>query len=95
MISSINPWRPRAFDVPPRSPDQIGAFLRDKSNDGSRLVLNAQIALAKLGYPVKSNGAEDDATRRALRHFERAHRLALTSEISSELVKQLTAAAGG
>jgi hypothetical protein len=77
------------------APDQIGAFLRDKSADGSRLVLNAQIALAKLGYPVKSNGTEDGATRRALRHFERTHGLAPTAEISSELVKQLTAAAGG
>jgi hypothetical protein len=77
------------------APDQIGAFLRDKPNDGSRLVLTAQIALAKLGYPVKSDGLEDGATRRALRHFERTHGLAPTTEISLELVKRLTAAAGG
>jgi len=81
--------RPAAF-----GPDQIGAFLRGKSvDDGSRLVRAAQIALAKLGYAVKPDGAEDGATRRALRHFERAHGLAPTTEISSELVKQLTAAA--
>jgi len=76
-------------------PDQIGALLRGKPDDGSPLVRAAQIALAKLGYAVKSNGAEDGATRRALRHFERAHGLAPTTEISPELVKQLTAAAGG
>jgi hypothetical protein len=76
-------------------PDQIGALLRGKLDDGSRLVRAAQIALAKLGYAVKSDGVEDSVTRRALRHFERAHNLTPTTEISSELVKQLTAAAGG
>ncbi len=77
-------------------PDQIGALLRDKPVDGgSHLVRAAQIALAKLGYAVKPDGAEDGATRRALRHFERAHGLAPTTKISPELVKQLTAATGG
>jgi hypothetical protein len=76
------------------APDQIGSFLRGKPvDDGSRLVRAAQIALLKLGYAVKPDGAEDVATRRALRHFVRAHGLAPTTEISSELVKQLTAAA--
>jgi hypothetical protein len=77
-------------------PDQIGALLRDNPGDGgSHIVRTAQIALAKLGYAVKSTGAEDGTTRRALRHFERAHGLAPTTEISPELVKQLMAAAGG
>jgi hypothetical protein len=76
-------------------PEQSGALLRDKPvDDGSRLVRSAQIALAKLGYAVKPDGAEDGATRRALRHFERAHGFAPSTKISSELVKQLTAAAG-
>ena len=79
----------------PVGPDQIGVLLRGKPDDGSRLVRSAQIALAKLGYAVKPDGAEDGATRRALRHFERAHGLAPATKISSELVKQLTAAAGG
>ena len=76
-------------------PDQIGALLRGKPDDGSALVRAAQIALAKLGYAVKSDGVEDGATRRALRHFERAHGLTPTTKISSELVKQLMAAARG
>jgi hypothetical protein len=81
---------------PAAAPDQIGALLRDRPFDGgSHLVRAAQIALAKLGYAVKSTGAEDGATRRALRHFERTHGLAPTTEISSEIVKQLVAAAGG
>ena len=70
-------------------PDQIGALLGGKPDDGSPLVRAAQIALAKLGYAVKSDGVEDGATRRAVRHFERAHRLTPTTKISSELVKQL------
>jgi peptidoglycan hydrolase-like protein with peptidoglycan-binding domain len=77
-----------------RVPDQIGDLLRGKPiGDGSRLVRSAQIALAKLGYPVKADGAEDGATRRALRDFERAHGMALTAEINPDLVKQLNAAA--
>src|SRR5271166_3332591 len=76
------------------APDQIGALLRGKPFDnGSHLVRAAQIALVKLGYAVKPDGAEDGKTRRALRHFERAHGLAPTTEISPELVKQLTTAA--
>lgn len=75
------------------APDQIAALLRGKPvDDESRLVRAAQIALAKLGYPVKLSGAEDGATRRALREFERAHGLTPTTEISPELVKQLSAA---
>jgi hypothetical protein len=76
------------------APDQIGAFLRGKPGDESRLVRAAQIALTKLGYPVKSDGVEDGATRRALRHFERTHGLTPTAKISAELVRRLTAAAG-
>jgi Putative peptidoglycan binding domain len=76
-------------------PDQIGALLRGKPDDGSPLVRAAQIALAKLGYAVKSDGVEDGATRRALRHFERAHGLTPTTKVSSGLVNQLTAATGG
>jgi peptidoglycan hydrolase-like protein with peptidoglycan-binding domain len=74
--------------------DPIGALLRGKPvDDGSHLVRAAQVALVKLGYPVKPDGVEDGATRRALRRFQRAHGLSLTTEISAELVKQLIAAA--
>jgi peptidoglycan hydrolase-like protein with peptidoglycan-binding domain len=76
-------------------PDPIGALLRGKpvEDKEARLVHAAQAALAKLGYAVKIDGAEDGATRRALRHFEHQHGLAATTDISPELVKRLTAAA--
>lgn len=73
-------------------PDQIGDLLRRKPVvTDSRLISAAQAALAKLGYPVKVDGAEDGATRRALRDFERAHGLPVRTEINSQLVNQLTA----
>jgi hypothetical protein len=95
--SSIQPaaQQEQRLSLGAAAPDQIGALLRGKPvDDGSHLVRAAQIALAKLGFAVKPDGAEDGATRRALRHFERAHGLAPTTEISPELVKQLTTAAG-
>jgi peptidoglycan hydrolase-like protein with peptidoglycan-binding domain len=57
------------------------------------LVLNAQTALAKLGYPVKPDGKEGAATEQALREFEKAHSLPSGAEITERLVKQLAAAA--
>jgi Putative peptidoglycan binding domain len=81
--------------APAPVPDPIGALLRGKpvEDKEARLVHAAQVALAKLGYAVKIDGAEDGATRRALRHFEHQHGLAATTDISPELVKRLTAAA--
>jgi hypothetical protein len=81
--------------APAPAADPIGALLRAKPVGGqeSRLVRAAQVALTKLGYAVKIDGAEDDATRRALRQFAHKHGLAATTEISPELVRRLTAAA--
>jgi hypothetical protein len=73
--------------------DKIGDLLSGKPlRNESHLIHAAQTALAKLGYAVKADGAEDGDTRRALRDFERAHGLAPTTEISPELVSQLVAA---
>ena len=77
-----------------RTPDQIGDLLSGKPlHDESHLIRAAQTALAKLGYAVKIDGVEDGDTRRALRDFERAHGLAITPEIGSALVSQLTGSA--
>jgi hypothetical protein len=81
-------------DAPSRAPDQIGDLLREQNLGGdSRLILAAQGALSKIGYAVKIDGAEGAATQEALRDFERAHGLPLTTEITPRLVKQLTSAA--
>ena len=75
---------------PARPTDEIGNWLRGEAPaDDSHLVLAAQTALVKLGYAVKADGNEGAATHQALRDFERAHGLPLTTDITSRLVKLL------
>ena len=74
--------------------DAIGEVLRaDSAKDAEKQWLAAQNALIKLGYPVKADGSPSAATAAALRDFERAHSLPLSSDLTPHLVKQLTAAA--
>jgi peptidoglycan hydrolase-like protein with peptidoglycan-binding domain len=79
----------------PAVSDPIAALLAGEAHGGGgeRLVLAAQTALAKLGYPVKPDGNAGAATQQALRDFERAHGLPPATEITERLVKQLTQAA--
>jgi len=80
--------------TPARAPDQIGDLLRGGAQgDDSHLILAAQNALIKLGYAVKADGNDGAATHQALREFEKAHGLPLSTEITPRLVKQLAAAA--
>ncbi len=93
--AALPPTRPAeaAQSAPPAS-DPIAELLAGEAhNDGSHLVLAAQTALAKLGYPVKPDGKEGAATEQALREFEKTHGLPSGAEITERLVKQLTAAA--
>lgn len=78
----------------PRPPDQIGDLLRGElPREDQSAVMAVQGALATLGYPVKADGLEGPATEQALRDFERAHGLPLATELTPQLVKQLTRAA--
>ena len=85
VATNVGPWRA----CPTKSAISCAGNLSSRT---SRLISAAQSVLAKLGYPVKVDGAEGGATRRALRDFERAHGLQQTTEITSELINQLTAA---
>jgi len=77
-----------------RSADPIGSLLRGEAPaDDLHLVLAAQNALVKLGYPVKPDGKENAAMHEALRDFERAHGLPVSTEITPRLVRRLNAAA--
>jgi hypothetical protein len=92
----IPPARPTdTVEAPPsRASDPITDLLREQARvDEARLVIAAQTALVRLGYSVKSDGNEDAATEQALRDFERAHGLTVSTEITRRLVKQLTLAA--
>jgi hypothetical protein len=74
--------------------DAIGEILRaDSAKDAERQLLAAQNALIKLGYSLKADGSPGAATSAALRDFERAHSLPLSSDLTPRLIKQLTAAA--
>jgi putative peptidoglycan binding protein len=89
VVRETSPPAPAA-----RATDEIGNWLRGEAPaDDSHLVLAAQTALAKLGYAVKADGNEGAATHQALRDFERAHGLPLTTDITPRLVKQLEAVA--
>jgi len=94
LASPQPPARPPAAETAARATDEIGNWLRGEAPaDDSHLVLAAQNALVKLGYAVKADGNEGAATHQALRDFERAHGLPLTTDITPRLVKQLEAAA--
>jgi hypothetical protein len=97
------PAAPPPVALPPARPaeaaegspsDPITDLLRGDSHvDGAHLILSAQTALAKLGYPVKPDGNDGLATQQAVRDFQRAHGLPISTEITPRLVKQLTVAA--
>jgi hypothetical protein len=88
---------PDTVEAPPsRASDPITDLLRGEARgDATRLVGAAQTQLARLGYAVKPDGNEDVATQQALRDFERAHGLPVSTEITRRLVKQLTQARAG
>ena len=89
------PARSAPGDAAPRAPDAIGELLRggETPADNGRLIISAQAALAKLGYAVKADGTQGAATDQALREFEKAHGLPISTEVTPRLVKQLNSAA--
>jgi hypothetical protein len=95
--TALPPARPAAAaEGSPSTSDPIADLLAGETHsDTSHLILTAQTALAKLGYPVKPDGKEGAATQQALRDFERARGLPAATEINERVVKQLTLAARG
>ena len=78
----------------PRTADPIADIIRAGGNkDSQRLIATAHNALVKLGYPIKTGGAPGADTAAALRDFEKAHRLPISTEVTPRLVKLLNAAA--
>ena len=78
----------------PRTADPIADIIRAGGNrDSQRLIATAQNALVKLGYPIKTGGAAGTDTAAALRDFEKARGLPISTEVTPRLVKLLNAAA--
>jgi Putative peptidoglycan binding domain len=75
----------------PRTADPIADIIRAGGNQ--RLIATAQNALVKLGYPIKTGGAPGADTAAALRDFEKARGLPISTEVTLRLVKLLNAAA--
>jgi hypothetical protein len=86
---------PESADAPSaRSSDPIADLLHEEAHSTpTHLILAAQTALVKLGYPVKPDGNQGASTQQALRDFERTHSLPPSTEITPRLVKQLVLAA--
>ena len=97
LSPAVPPARPAdAVEGAVPTSDPIADLLAGETHsDTSHLILTAQTALAKRGYPVKPDGKEGAATQQALRDFERAHGLPAATEINERVVKQLTLAARG
>ena len=78
----------------PRTADPIADIIRAGGNkDSPRLIATAQNALVKLGYPIRTGGAPGADTAAALRDFEKARGLPISTEVTPRLVKLLNAAA--
>jgi hypothetical protein len=78
----------------PRTADPIADIIRAGGNkDSQRLIATAQNALVKLGYPIRTGGAPGADTAAALRDFEKARGLPISTEVTPRLVKLLNAAA--
>jgi hypothetical protein len=76
-----------------RSIDPIAEMLHSEANkDAQRLLTAAQTALTKLGYSIKTGAAGGSDTIAALRDFEKAHGLPLSTDVTPRLVKLLSAA---
>lgn len=96
-LVTLPPPRPADLGVGltagPRGVDAIGQMLREDSvKETQRSVLTAQNALIKLGYVLKADGVPNAATLSALRDFERAHSLPLSTDFTPRLLMHLTAA---
>jgi Putative peptidoglycan binding domain. len=77
----------------PRPADPIGDLIRS-SLGGDRAVLDAQRALAKLGYNVTPDGLWGPQTRQAIEQFERDRGLPVAGELTEKMRSLLAAAAG-
>jgi localization factor PodJL len=93
-------WHPKVRDQVANDGTGIGQFqtagaVSDKSSDAASQVGLVQQMLSELGYDTgTTDGTLTDATRQAIRTFERRSGMQETGEISAELIRKLKALAG-
>lgn len=85
----------------PQKPDAIAELLRADETTASvtpkpeRSVMQAQKALAKLGYgPLKADGVMGASTRAAIEKFEKDRKLPVKGEAGGRTLRELAARAG-
>lgn len=60
----------------------------------SKTIIALQRALVKLGFVLKPDGIDGDATRQAIVHFEHDHGLPDRGELSPKVLRELSARSG-
>lgn len=60
----------------------------------SRRVFAVQRALVKLGFVLRPDGIDGDATRQAIEQFERSHGLPVRGELSAKVLHELAVQSG-
>jgi hypothetical protein len=93
--------KPAATKAEPAHPaekhrgDAIGALIGGaaKTGESEKNIRQAQQALAKMGYPVQTDGVMGAATRRALEKFERANGLPADGALDAAVLRRLRARA--
>ncbi|MGP8231633.1 MAG: peptidoglycan-binding protein [Methylovirgula sp.] len=86
-----------AAGEPPARPDRSSQILEENSGmppKPSRTALAAQRALVKLGYVLRADGIDGEATHRAIAQYESDHHLPARGELSAKILRQLSAESG-
>jgi hypothetical protein len=85
------PPRPRTQPAAAAHSDPIAELIAQQPHPLSAV----QRALNEYGYgPVKATGAYDDATRTAIKRFEKDHNLPLTGQVTPRFRRELATATG-
>ncbi len=85
------PPRPRTQPAAAAHSDPIADLIAQQPHPLSAV----QRALNEYGYgPVKATGVYDDATRAAIKRFEKDHNLPLTGQVTPRFRRELAAATG-
>ncbi len=97
-LAVLPPVRPVNLGGPAAAPaaatDPIGDMLNgDGAKEAQRIIAAAQNDLIRLGYALKANGVAGASTIQALHEFEKAHGLAISSDLTPHVMKLLAAAA--
>lgn len=80
-----------------QKPDMIADLITSSASKPpapSPTVLNAQRALAKLGYSIRPDGINGGSTRQAVERFERDNRLPVKGDLTPKIRRELSIATG-